>query len=54
MVLSFSGRHTMGRMQSLARVMPKEEAVTGLKSSILGYISIGDRVPVERGRLERI
>lgn len=35
----------MGKMQGLARVIVKEVATTGWKSSIFGYISKGDSVP---------
>ena len=37
-------RLTIGQRQILASVMVNVAIVTGLKSRILGYISIGDRV----------
>lgn len=36
---------TIGSMQGRASVMVNELMTTGLKSSILGYMSSGDRVP---------
>ena len=35
---------TMGHILGLARVIVKDDIVTGRKSSILGYISSGDKV----------
>ena len=44
--LYFTFETIIGRMHCLARVIVKLAMTTGWKSSILGYMSSGDRVPL--------